>query len=186
MYVYQPWVNHKAILFTDYSRSSDGMGSSKTPASKLSIASLNMSDRVSWVAEPICGSNVTFDMFANGWSGCIGSGIITSSPAPLIFPDCNENFLIWLTDKQMRHCNNMIYFPSKTNKFQKLTLRAVIRSSWFTIPPLAMLIKIEVFFILANADSLNIPRVSSVRLHATTTISLRESYFKIWFIFDQI
>ena len=91
LYDYQPWVIHKAILNTTYSRSSDGMGFSNTPASKLSIASLNMSDRVSWVAEPICGSKVTFDMFANGWSGCIGSGIITSSPAPLIFPDCNEN-----------------------------------------------------------------------------------------------
>ena len=59
-----------------------------------------------------------------------------------------------------------------------LTLRAVIRSSWFTIPPLAILIKIEDDFILANAVLSNIPRVSSVRLHATTTMSLRESCFK--------
>ena len=59
-----------------------------------------------------------------------------------------------------------------------LTFRAAIRSSWFTIPPLAILIKIEDDFILANAVLSNIPRVSSVRLHATTTMSLRESCFK--------
>ena len=52
------------------------------------------------------------------------------------------------------------------------TFKAVMRSSWSTMPPRAIFIRTELRFILTNALLSNIPRVSSVRLQEMTTISL--------------
>ena len=75
------------LKIVGYSCNSDGIGLSNSPANKLSIPSLNMSDRVSRVAEPICGNSVTFGKCTRGCSGGNGSGLMTSNPAPAIFPD---------------------------------------------------------------------------------------------------
>ena len=53
------------------------------------MARRNISERVSSVADPICGNNVTLGRLKRGWSGIIGSGVMTSSPAPPISPDLN-------------------------------------------------------------------------------------------------
>ena len=54
------------------------------------MARRNISERVSSVAEPICGNNVTLGRVKRGLSGIIGSGVMTSSPAPPISPDLNS------------------------------------------------------------------------------------------------
>ena len=165
----------------DYSCNSDGIGLSCNPARRLSMARRNISDRVSSVAEPICGNNVTLGRLKRGWSGIIGSGVMTSSPAPPISPDLNVRHrkLPKHKDSHNLMANCRWYDLCKNcSNVKVITFNASIKSSWFTIPPRAIFIRTEVGFIFENAFLSNIPFVSSDKLHAMTTMSLCVNYEK--------
>src|SRR5258705_11308060 len=68
-----------------------GNGSPFKPATIFSAANLLMALLASTVAEPICGNIHALGISNKGLPGCIGSGLVTSSPAPQIICCCNAS-----------------------------------------------------------------------------------------------
>ena len=94
---------------------------------------------------PICGVRTTLEQEASGWFFDSGSGVITSRPAPPIFPDCEEDLKLF-------------------SLFTNITWSASTRASWSTSPPLEVLMMQEDELILANRLRDTMPSVVGFRL----------------------
>ncbi len=70
-------------------------------------ANLAISFLASIVPDPTCGRTATFSIDNKGLSECIGSGFITSSPAPQILPELKASiksvsYLLYQLTKRAR------------------------------------------------------------------------------------